>query len=49
MNSESMNKIHSSYMDSVNGTYSEKPMVEMVIPSMLDPTLTPKDSNNLVA
>lgn len=24
-------------------------MVEMVIPSMLDPTLTPKDSNHLVA
>jgi len=49
MNSESIEKIHSSYMDSVNGKFSSKPMVEMVIPSMLDPTLTPKGSNHLVA
>lgn len=33
----------------MNGKYSQKPMVEMVIPSMLDPTLTPKDSKHLVA
>ena len=49
MNSESISKIHSSYMDSVNGTFSKTPMVEMVIPSMLDPTLTPDTSNHLVA
>lgn len=49
MNSESMEKIHDSFMDSVNGTFSKKPMVEMVIPSMLDPTLTPEGSNHLVA
>ena len=49
MNSESMSKIHDSYQDSMNGKYSEKPMVEMVIPSMLDPTLTPKDSKHIVA
>lgn len=49
MNSESMEKIHDSFMDSVNGTFSKKPMVEMVIPSMLDSTLTPEGSNHLVA
>jgi len=49
MNSESMKKIHESYEHSMNGWYSERPMVEMVIPSMLDPTLTPKGSNHLVA
>ena len=49
MNSESMKKIQESHQDCVNGTYSERPMVEMVIPSMLDPTLTPKDSKHLVA
>jgi phytoene dehydrogenase-like protein len=49
MNSESMDKIHDSYMDAVNGEFSKKPMVEMVIPSMLDPTLTPEGSDHLVA
>lgn len=49
MNSESIDQIHESYMDSVNGRYSENPMVEMVIPSLLDPTLTPEGSNHVVA
>jgi phytoene dehydrogenase-like protein len=49
MNSESIDKIHSQYLDCVNGTFSKSPMVEMVIPSMLDPTLCPKDSEHVVA
>ena len=49
INSESMEKVHDAYVDCFNGTFSKRPMVEMVIPSMLDPTLTPKNSNKLVA
>ena len=49
INSESMEKVHDAYVDWFNGTFSKRPMVELVIPSMLDPTLTPKGSNKLVA
>lgn len=48
INSESMQELHASYVDCYNGTFSKRPMVEMVIPSMVDPTLTPEGSEKLV-
>jgi phytoene dehydrogenase-like protein len=48
MNSESMHQIHDAYKDCYNGTFSKRPMVEMVIPSMVDPTLTPEGAEKLV-
>lgn len=49
INSESMQQIHEAYADCFNGNFSKRPMVELVIPSMLDPTLVPADSERLVA
>lgn len=49
INSESMQQIHDAYKDCFNGDFSKRPMIEMVIPSLLDPTLTPPDSDKLVA
>lgn len=49
INSESMADIHNAYVDCFNGKFSKRPMVELVIPSMLDPTLTPPNSEKLVA
>lgn len=49
INSESMQDIHESYLDGVNGEVCRRPMVEMVIPSMLDPSLNKKGDENVVA
>ena len=49
LNSESMGQIHEAYVDCFNGKISKRPMIEMVIPSFLDPTLTPDGSEKLVA
>lgn len=43
-----MQDIHDAYVDCFNGNFSKRPMVEMVIPSMLDPTLTPAGAEKLV-
>lgn len=32
----------------ISGRYSQRPYIEMTIPSILDDSLTPKDSNNMV-
>jgi len=43
-----MEDLHDSYIDCFNGNFSKRPMIEIVIPSMLDPTLTPPDAEKLV-
>lgn len=41
INSEHMGMLHSAYMDAVNGRCSDKPVIEMTIPSSVDPTVAP--------
>ncbi|KAH9518498.1 Pyridine nucleotide-disulfide oxidoreductase domain-containing protein 2, partial [Bulinus truncatus] len=41
INSEDSQLIHQAYLDAQMGKISERPMMEMVIPSSLDPTLCP--------
>lgn len=41
--------LHNAYLDCANGSFSKRPSIEFVIPSLLDPTLAPPDSNKLVA
>ncbi|KAL5021047.1 hypothetical protein ScPMuIL_000202 [Solemya velum] len=41
INCENSELIHKAYMDAQAGHYSRKPVIEMVIPSSLDPTLAP--------
>lgn len=41
VNCESTDLIHSGFADAQAGRFSQKPMIEMVIPSSLDPTIAP--------
>uniref|UniRef100_H2Z0Q6 Pyridine nucleotide-disulfide oxidoreductase domain-containing protein 2 n=1 Tax=Ciona savignyi TaxID=51511 RepID=H2Z0Q6_CIOSA len=41
LNSEHMTLIHDAYLDAMNGRPSKVPMIEMCIPSSVDPTLAP--------
>ena len=41
LNSESVEEVHSAYLDAQRGQYSQEPVIEMCIPSSLDPTLAP--------
>lgn len=49
INSESMQTLHKSYLDCADNKCSKDPMIELIIPSILDKTLTPPDSEHLVA
>ena len=48
INSEHMRDIHDSYLDAMNGEICKRPMVEMVIPQILDPSLNKNNDENLV-
>lgn len=48
LNSDSIDIIDRAYLDASRGITSEKPIIEMTIPSVLDKTLVPKDSNHHV-
>jgi phytoene dehydrogenase-like protein len=41
LNCHSMDMIHRAYLDAAQGTFSQRPLIEMTIPSSLDPTLAP--------
>jgi len=41
LNCENSSMIEEAYRDATQGSYSRKPMIEMTIPSSLDPTLAP--------
>ncbi|CAF3952152.1 unnamed protein product [Rotaria sp. Silwood2] len=43
LNSESMSDLQNAYQEALNGKPSQNPLIEMVIPSSLDPTLAPKN------
>lgn len=45
MNSESIADLQTAYQQALNGEPSQSPMVEMVIPSSLDPTIAPKNGH----
>lgn len=45
LNCEHSDLIHDAYLDAQRGTFSKSPMIEMVIPSSLDPTLAPPGSH----
>eukprot|EP00794_Sanderia_malayensis_P003732 gene3732-4254_t len=41
LNCESIEEVHDAYIDAQRGMYSSNPIIEMCIPSSLDPTLAP--------
>lgn len=41
LNSESTEEVHDAYIDAQRGQYSSEPIIEMCIPSSVDPTLAP--------
>ena len=43
-----MSDIHEAYLDAVNGEICKRPMVEMVIPQILDASLNRNNDNNIV-
>lgn len=45
LNCEHSELIHDAYLDAQQGRFSKSPMIEMVIPSSLDPTLAPPGSH----
>lgn len=45
LNCENTRLIHDAFLDAQSGTYSKKPMIEMVIPSSKDPTLAPRGAH----
>ncbi|RUS81295.1 hypothetical protein EGW08_010937 [Elysia chlorotica] len=45
LNCEDSSLIHDAYLDAQQGKITERPMIEMVIPSSLDPTLAPSGSH----
>lgn len=49
INSESMQDIHTAYQDGEQGLLCRRPMVEMVIPSILDDSLNLRKDGNLIA
>lgn len=49
INSERMEDIHEAYQDGERGEICRRPMVELVIPSILDDSLNKTDDGNLVA
>ena len=48
LNCESMQDIHESFMDGYNKEVCKRPMVELLIPSILDPSLNKTGDKNLV-
>lgn len=48
INSESMQDIHQAYLDATNNVICRRPIVEMVIPSILDPTLNKNNNENVI-
>lgn len=42
LNSETTAEVHDAYIDAQRGRYSDEPVIEMCIPTSLDPTLAPK-------
>jgi phytoene dehydrogenase-like protein len=48
MNSDSVDAIDKAYIEALAGKISSKPIIEMTIPSILDKTLTPTNSNHHV-
>ncbi len=48
MNSESIKAIDISYQEALSGTPSSNPLIEMTIPSILDKSLVPQNSNHHV-
>ncbi|CAI2363089.1 unnamed protein product [Moneuplotes crassus] len=49
INCEDMDTIHTAYKESSRGEICSRPIIEMAIPSFLDPTLVPEGSEKLVA
>ncbi|GFN80432.1 pyridine nucleotide-disulfide oxidoreductase domain-containing protein 2 [Plakobranchus ocellatus] len=45
LNCEDSSLIHDAYLDAQQGKITSSPMIEMVIPSSLDPTISPKGSH----
>ena len=43
-----MRDIHDAYLDAMNGEICRRPMVEMVIPQILDPSLNKNNDENVV-
>ncbi len=43
LNSETVDDIHTAYLEAQNGRYSTRPILEVCIPYVLDHTLTPPD------
>ena len=41
LNSETIKEVHDAFIDAQRGQYSREPIIEMCIPSSLDPTLAP--------
>lgn len=41
LNCENCDVLHQAYQEALEGNTSSRPMIEMVIPSVLDPTLAP--------
>jgi phytoene dehydrogenase-like protein len=48
MNSESIEAIHTAYVEASSGKPSSRPIIEMTIPSILDKTLVPQNSKHHV-
>lgn len=44
-----MEEIHSAYQDAVNGLPSQRPVMEMTIPSALDKTISPPGTSDYCA
>ena len=49
INSERMEDIHEAYQDGERGEICRRPMVELVIPSILDNSLNKRNDGNLIA
>ncbi|XP_013392053.1 pyridine nucleotide-disulfide oxidoreductase domain-containing protein 2 isoform X2 [Lingula anatina] len=45
LNSEHMDLIHQAFKDAESGSWSKRPVLEMTIPSSLDPTISPPGSH----
>jgi hypothetical protein len=48
LNSESMQDIHTAYLDAAGGEVCKRPMIEMFIPQILDQSLNKNNDNNLI-
>ena len=45
---EHMNELHQNYLEAEQGKISDKPIIQMLIPSLLDESLTPQDEESIV-